>query len=251
MQLTEHVYLIGSGNMGFNLTDVFDCHIYLIDGGDELAIIDAGAGMGVPDIVRHIQAHGFELSRVRHLILSHAHGDHAGGANRLRMALDQPTIYMHKDCATFLREGDEQAFSLPGAREAGIYPADYQLEACPVDVDIQEDDHIQIGQLQLRVIDTPGHSIGHTSFLMQAAGKRILFGSDLVFFGGEILLQNIWDCDLQAQVTSLQKFRDAQIDVLLPGHLAFSLQHGQRHLDAALKAVDALQAPPNMAYPWV
>ncbi len=32
MQLTEHVYLVGSGSLGFDLTDPFDCHVYLIDG---------------------------------------------------------------------------------------------------------------------------------------------------------------------------------------------------------------------------
>jgi len=107
---------------------------------------------------------------------------------------------------------------------------------------------VTVGDLQLQTIETPGHSCGHVSYLMKHAETTILFGGDLVFFGGRILLQNIWDCDLQAQLNSLGKLRQAQIDVLLPGHLTFSLKDGQRHIDAALKIVDGLLVPPNYSY---
>ena len=38
MKLTDDVYLVGGGDYGFNLTHRLDCHTYLIDGGDELAL---------------------------------------------------------------------------------------------------------------------------------------------------------------------------------------------------------------------
>lgn len=250
MKLTERIYLVGSGNMGFNLTDGYDCHVYLLDGGDALALIDAGAGMGVPQIIDHIRGHGFALDQVGHLLLTHAHGDHAGGAARLRGALGEPVVYMHADCASFLRQGDERAISLAEAKRAGIYPADYHFEPCPVDVELHEGETITVGDLELRVIETPGHSQGHVSYLLQHKSQTILFGGDLVFFGGRILLQNTWDCDLQAHLDSLAKLREAQIDVLLPGHLTFSLKDGQRHIDAALKFVDGLLVPPNFSYGW-
>ena len=250
MKLTDRIYLVGSGLMGFGLTDDYDCHIYLIDGGDELAVIDAGAGMGVPQIVENIREHGFEPGRVRHLMLTHAHGDHAGGAARMWEALRGPRVYMHADCAPFLREGDEAAISLEDAKRVGLYPTDYRFEPCEVDVELQEEQVVTVGDLELRTIETPGHSKGHVSFLLMHGGRRILFGADLVFFGGKILLQNTWDCDLHAQIDSLVKLRDAQIDALLPGHLTFSLKNGQRHIDEALKIIDGLLIPPNLSYGW-
>ena len=48
MQLTEFVHLVGSGQSGFSLTDPLDCHVYLLDGGSELALIDTGVGRDVP-----------------------------------------------------------------------------------------------------------------------------------------------------------------------------------------------------------
>ena len=80
MQLTERVYLVGSGSVGFSITHSSDCHIYLIDGGDELALIDAGTGLGKDEILELIEAHGFSLDDVRYLFLTHYHADHAGGA---------------------------------------------------------------------------------------------------------------------------------------------------------------------------
>ena len=236
--------------MGIGLSDDYDCHVYLIDGGQELGLVDAGGGMGVPEILDHIRNDGFDPARVRHLILTHAHGDHAGGAARLVEALGGPRVYMHADSAAFVRDGNAEAVYLPQAIEAGIYPADYRFEACPVDVDLHEGDTISIGELTLRAIDTPGHCSGHMSFMMGHGGRNFFFGGDLVFFGGTILLQNIPDCDLQAQIQSLKKMRDAAVDVFLPGHLTFSLRNGQRHIDAALKIIDGLLVPPNFTYGW-
>ena len=250
MKLTDRIYLVGSGHLGFSLTDPYDCHVYLIDGGAELALIDAGAGLGVTEIVQNIRAHGFSPERVRHLILTHAHADHAGGAAKLRAALNEPAVYLHAGCAPFLRQGDEAAISLAEARRVGLYPPDYVFEPCPVAVALSADQIIKVGDLKLQVIETPGHSIGHTSFLMDHAGRRAFFGGDLVFFGGQILLQNTWDCDLRAQINSLVKLRHAAVDLFLPGHLTPSLKEGQRHIDAALKVIDGLLVPANVVYSW-
>ncbi len=250
MKLTERIYLVGSGGQGFNLTDDYDCHVYLLDGGDELALIDAGAGMGVPQIIENIRGHGFEPATVRHLLLTHAHGDHAGGAARMAAALGGPCVYMHQDCAPYLIDGDEKAISLAPAKRVGLYPEEYTFEPHPVDVQLQDSDRITVGDLELRAVSTPGHSSGHVSFLLDHNGRTEFFGGDLVFFGGRILLQNAWDCDLQAHLRSLVKLRDAKIDGFFPGHRSFCLKNGQRHIDAAVTIIDGLLVPPNFTYSW-
>ena len=106
MKLCDQIYLVGSGNQGIGISDDYDCHVYLIDGGDELALVDAGGGLDVGPILENIRHDGLDPSRVRHLLLTHAHFDHAGGAAQLRSALGDPRIYMHADCARYLREGD-------------------------------------------------------------------------------------------------------------------------------------------------
>ena len=188
-------------------------------------------------------ADGLDPSKVRHLLLTHAHGDHAGGAAGLRAALGEPSVYIHREWAATMRSGDEEAISLHEAKRVGLYPTDYRFQACPVDVELCEGVKVDLGDLTLEVIETPGHCSGHVSFLMTHEGKRILFSGDLVFFGGKILLQNIPDCDLQAQIASLKKVRDLEIDMFFPGHLTFSLRNGQRHIDEALKFVGRAPHP--------
>ena len=47
VRITDEVYLVGGGVANaFGLSNDPDCHIYLVDGGDELALIDCGMATG-------------------------------------------------------------------------------------------------------------------------------------------------------------------------------------------------------------
>src|SRR5438105_13805098 len=152
MKLSERVHLVGSGSNGFDLTDAYDCHVYLVDGGDELALIDVGAGMGAAAIVENVRRDGFDPSLIRHLILTHGHGDHAGGAARMRRLLGDPAVYASGAIADSLRQGDEKATSVDVAKQAGIYPLDYRLEPCPVDHELAEGATVEVGSLRFTVL---------------------------------------------------------------------------------------------------
>src|SRR6266576_6154632 len=92
-----------------------------------------GAGMGAAAIIANVERDGFDPARIRHLILTHGHGDHAGGAARFRKLLGEPAIHVSGVIAESLRQGDEKAMSIDVAKQAGIYPLDYHLEPFPVD----------------------------------------------------------------------------------------------------------------------
>jgi glyoxylase-like metal-dependent hydrolase (beta-lactamase superfamily II) len=250
VRLSDHVYLVGSGSNGFDLTDPYDCHVYLIDGGRELALIDVGAGMGAAGIIENVRRDSFDPARVRHLILTHGHGDHAGGAARMRKLLGEPAIYASGVIADSLRRGDEKAISIDVAKQAGIYPPDYHLEPFPVDHELEERATVEVGSLRLSVLETPGHSDGHVSLLMEDGGRTMLFAGDVIFFGGKILLQNIHDCRLDALITSLRKLRKLDVSALFPGHLTMSLSDGQRHIERANQVLDRLLIPEQMVSAW-
>lgn len=251
MKLTDRISIVGSGALGFGLTDPFDCHVYLIDGGDELAIVDTGSGFGIDMIIDNVRRDGYDPGRVAHLILTHAHGDHAGGASRMLAALPgTPAVYLSREKAEALRTGDDVAVSIDIARTIGIYPPDYTLEPCRVDVELSEGSRIQVGDLSIEVIETPGHADGHVSLLFEEAGKRQLIVGDVVFFGGKILLQAIHDCRLDRMISSLRKLRGLEIDGLFPGHLTFALSAGQQHIERANQVLDKLLIPEQMVGAW-
>ena len=236
---------MGSGRLGFDLTDEYDCHVYLVDGGAECALIDAGAGRDVDAILDHIRADGIALDRVRHLLLTHAHADHAGGAAALRERLGL-RVAASAETARFVRGGDERAISLDAARRAGVYPADYQFTACPVEAELRDGDVYQVGDLALAVIATPGHAIGQLSFGLRQPAGLDLFCGDTLFHGGKILLQNTWDCSVQDSCRSIERLAALPVAGLYPGHLAFSVQRGARPIAQALAAIQQLLPPAQL-----
>jgi glyoxylase-like metal-dependent hydrolase (beta-lactamase superfamily II) len=126
MRLTNEVYLIGSGSLGFAMTDPLDCHIYAIDGGDEIAIIDAGLGRQTERLLDHLRADGLDPARVRSIILTHAHGDHAGGLARLR-ELTGARIAVPAEAAPWVEAADEAKINL-GSQAGRFYPLDYRWQ---------------------------------------------------------------------------------------------------------------------------
>ncbi|MDQ4078424.1 MAG: MBL fold metallo-hydrolase [Chloroflexota bacterium] len=247
MRLAKGVYLVGGGDFAFNLSGRLDCHIYLIDGGSELALIDAGLGLAgsIDLVVENIREDGLDPARIGKLILTHAHADHAGGAREIRDRFYCEVLVPH-DIAYALQQADEEAISLQYAKDAGFYPPEYHFPACPVDQEVREDDVIQVGSLSLTAYETPGHSAGHISYLMRGADRTFLFGGDLVFWGGKVLLQNIPDCSIQAYADSVMKIEKLDFDALLPGHLSVSLRDGKRHIDSAAASFRKLGIPPNI-----
>lgn len=237
---------MASGSGGFDLTDPFDCHVYLLDGGDEAALIDAGIGASAEAILAAVDAAGVERERVRHLLLTHAHPDHAGGAAALKRLLPNLLVVASPHVARVVAEGDEMAMSLEPGKRAGFYPPDYRFEPCPVDGVLRADDGVAVGGLRLTALDTPGHSAGHLAFIGRIGGRTACFCGDLLFYGGLISLEANLDCSLQQYAASVERLAPAGIDALLPGHHAVSLRRGQRHVETARRRFANGFVPPSI-----
>lgn len=248
MRLTDEVYLVGGGaSLAFGLSDDPDCHVYLIDGGDELALVDCGmaAGASLDRIAANIEGEGLDPRRLRTLLLTHYHMDHAGGGARVRERFGL-RVLAPRAAAAALRSGDERAVALEVARAAGFYAADYRFVPVAVDRELDEGDRVRVGDLELAVHDTPGHCDGHASFLLQGRDRRYLFAGDAVFCGGRVVLQNIHDCSIPASAASIRKLAALDFEALLPGHAAIALSDGPRHVRLAAEACDRLFVPRNL-----
>jgi hydroxyacylglutathione hydrolase len=245
MKLTEKVFLVGSGNNGFEMTDSYDCHVYLIDGGDELALIDIGSGMGVSLILQNIEKHGFNLKHLKYLFLTHPHADHAGGTAHLKEIFDIRVV-ASKGCAELLHAGDEDGINLTLARESGMYPEDYQLNPCKIDIEVSDGDLIKVGDFELKVIETPGHCETHLSYYTKIGDRNVLFAGDTIFNKGKILLINTHDCNLQAYSNTALKLAKLDVDVLLPGHELLVLKDGNKHIVKAASIFENMGVPQNI-----
>jgi hydroxyacylglutathione hydrolase len=247
MKLTQTAYVVGGGRFGFGLSGVLDCHVYLLDAGSEYILIDPGLGLGDDFIMvlENIRTDGLDARKIRKMILTHYHCDHIGAAKEAQARLDCE-VWASRLAAPAIRQGDEKAVALDVAKGAGFYPADYHLPPCPVHRELAEDDVIHVGDLTLKVFETPGHCDGHLSFLITGGDRTYLLGADLVFWGGRILLQTIHDCRIPEYAQSVFKVEPLEFDALLPGHLQISLREGKRHIVQAAQAFRQLGVPPNL-----
>lgn len=90
-RIADEVFLVGGGpTLAFGLSNDPDCHVYLMDGGDELALVERGVAEGgsLEGIASNVAAECLDRTRIstllRHPPLGGEHRE-AGGA-RLRRA---------------------------------------------------------------------------------------------------------------------------------------------------------------------
>lgn len=137
-----------------------------------VTLVDAGLKQAPKRIVAALAELGKQPDDVKRIVLTHAHYDHAGGAQRLRERTGAP-VSVHHDDAGFARSGTPPPpdRSSIGARVLAFLPGGGWDE-------IEVDEEIADGQLLdvaggLRVVHTPGHTPGHVSLLHEPSGTLV------------------------------------------------------------------------------
>jgi len=249
MRLTRHVYLVGSGSSGVRLTAEADCHVYLVASAKgELALIDSGSGLSTEAILNQITQEGFELSKIKAVLCTHVHPDHAGGLAELRERLGCEILVPDAEAQAF-ETNDEVALGLAEARRAGIYGPEFSIRPCPVDHRVRHGEEFAIGELRIKAMHVPSHSVGSTCYLLQEghSGRRILFSGDVIFADGRLGLLNCTGSSLENYRRYLRRLRGLAIDALLPGHYRFVLSQGQDDIDRACQTLESsLFIPPSI-----
>lgn len=244
MKIRSGLHLVGSGRSGFDLTEAFDCNIFMVGTEAGYVLFDSGAGRDPDGILEEIKRDGIDPSDVTTLFLTHGHVDHSGGVEPLRQRLPQLTVAAGPKTAAILKTGDERLISLDRAR-GRFYPQDYLWTAPMVDRVLTPDQPGRVGDLSVTLVETPGHSDDHVSYLLRQGDWTALIGGDALFAGGKVILQDIPDCDVAATIATVRKLATLSFDAFLPGHGAFSLVAGTRHVEAALVYADRGLPPPS------
>lgn len=217
-RIVTDFYLVGQGALT-NLTYLVDC------GPEGVAIIDPTFESEVNQTLANVEQCGFSRNKIRWVINTHCHTDHAMADARFRQMGAQILIH----------EADADAVE-KGSRITGYYRVaqqrndpTFKFPPCKVDRRLSDGEELRLGNKLFHVIHTPGHTPGSASFLVQIDGKNLLISGDTVFYDGMLGLQIIPYADNRRYLASLEKLRgfvlDAPIrwDVLLPGHGAIAM----------------------------
>lgn len=246
MKLTENIYMVASGKWGFGITHELDCNVYLIDTGAGCILIDSGVGMDTDRMDAIIKSHGFELSDIKMLFLSHYHGDHACGAARIHEATGCK-VYAPAKEAEAIAIGDETATSV-GPSKGGLYPIDFQYPKCPGVIGLEDGDTVSLGNVTVKVFMVPGHSLCDMVMYAEIDGKKCMFTADTVFVMGQVLIQSLHDVSLYPYACAMKKLAELEVDALFPGHGVFCLEGGSAHIKTCNAKFASGLIPPQLYY---
>lgn len=218
-------------------------NVYLLVSGEKLALVDSGVVGDVDQIVSQLKEAGFALPQLQHIVLTHAHGDHTGGAAELAR-LSGAQVLAHRVEAPFI----ERTIPMPAAsliKRVMNWLSDhimFRLSPCKVDLLLDDGQTIDaMGGIQ--VIHAPGHTPG--SMCLYHPERRILFCGDALFNanpisrrpGLQLPMQLIsWD-NAQAR-HSVGTLSELAIDALYCGH-------GEPVLDEPAEKIRALLREEN------
>lgn len=130
------------------------------------AIIDPGQESTGP-VLNYLRKQDLNPEKI---LLTHSHMDHIADVKALKVACDNIPVYIHGNDAPNLRN--------PGSD--GL-PLMFTVTPCEPDVFINDGDVIEVGNIKLQVIHTPGHSPGGVCFY--DAKNHLLFSGDTLFQG--------------------------------------------------------------------
>ena len=194
-KLDEGTWLIAEGE---GSTGVY---MYLLEGDREAVLIDTGMGtIPLDEIIRTL------TDKPISVILTHGHVDHIGSSGLFEI------VYMNpKDRELYKLHGSPQMRSL--------FTKEKVNPLTPVErlIPIQEGQIFDLGGRTLRIIDTPGHTVGCVSIL--DVERRWLFTGDTCC-RAHVLLQMDYNAGLEAYQKSIEKLLslEGEYDITWPGH---------------------------------
>lgn len=143
-----------------------------------LAMVDCGPEGVFDHLVEGIRALGRRPEEVRHLLLTHIHLDHAGGAWRWAREFGT-TVYVHPLGAPHLLHPARlvaSATRIYGDRMGSLWG---RIEPVPADRlrTVEDDEVLTLGAVRVTALTTPGHAPHHHAWWLAAEGA--LFAGDV------------------------------------------------------------------------
>ena len=168
MRLTEDIYLVGSAEFG--LSNAYDCHVYLLDGGEEATLIDCGVGYDTGQIIRNIEKY-IDIEKVKKVYLTHLHADHCGGGRDLQ-ELGIEIVAPRNEWEDMQAHPDEVREAYEISRNSGCYPEGKEFIFPNPDVYVTYGEELKVGKYTLRCIELRGHSAGLMAYFLDDGSTR-------------------------------------------------------------------------------
>ncbi len=189
-RLAGNVYFVGEHRAS--------CH--MIDTGDGLILIDVGYEETADIVIESLNTLGYDVKDVKYILLSHGHGDHSDGVPKI-VALSGAKSFMFQEDDRYLK---------------GFLP----------DVYFNDGDVIKLGNTEILVLHTPGHTEGVASFFFDVEEKGKTYRAAM--FGGAGIGQmkksylDRRDCTYRQRgqfFESIERLKKERVDIFIGNHV--------------------------------
>ncbi len=210
-----------------------DAHtnFYVVQDGDRLTVVDACTPASWATLRALLDAIGRRLDDVAALVLTHAHYDHVGFAERARKELGVP-VWVHEDDVPLARHpmlyGRERSLVnyLPNPRFWPIVAGFLRTRAFFAE-GVKEPRRFENGSLDVpgrpQVVPTPGHTLGHCC--LHFADRNTLIAGDAIVMldpytvrPGPRLVARAATADVERNMRSLDAIAETGAQTVLTGH---------------------------------
>ncbi len=177
----------------------------LIEAPQGLILIDPNSAASLAENWAMIEGAGQDPRRVKYILPTHEHGDHAPGAALWRV-ITGAQVVASAEMAYVLQH------HIPGGTGYGFHPP------VPTDIVLTEDKDLDLAGLKVRAIRLPGHTYGSMGWVFQKGGQTYVSTGDLIMPGGVLGYSGSLDFSAQDVLKSLKKLAALRPDVVLGGH---------------------------------
>ena len=196
-------------------------NVFLVQDGDEAALIDSGFGDEQSVAARREFLRSRPRLWLRYIVLTHHHFDHSSGASDFK-ADTGAEVVLHRDEEKFLldpRSEAPQDFEEMWEKEEvrrGMQALREKAARTPPDVRAGDGDVLRVGGLTIEVVHTPGHTLGSVCLYLRE--ERALFTGDTVLGLGTVAVSPPPYGDMGLYIQSLERLKRLDAALLLPGH---------------------------------
>ncbi|MET0323100.1 MAG: MBL fold metallo-hydrolase [Duganella sp.] len=160
---------------------------FLVNTGSKLVLVDTGAGAlfgaALGKLLDNIKAAGYQPEQIDDILITHLHPDHVGGLMvNSKIAFPNAVVHADKRDADFwlseanMAKADKDKVGYFQGAIASLSPYVKAGKFKPFD----QDGEVVPG---LSAVATPGHTAGHTVYVAQSKGKKLVFIGDLIHVG--------------------------------------------------------------------
>jgi len=219
MQITDRIHSIPAEQAFY--TGPQSPNVFFVRDGDEAALIDSGFG-DEPSVKARVDYLAEQTGvRVKYIVLTHHHFDHTSGAKQLR-DVTGAQVTLHPQEEAWLRDWQSEApqdIEIPEeAKDLREKIAKFREQAAEAEPDVMmnDGDEFKVGGVTLRIVHTPGHTLG--SVCIYIPEEKALFTGDTALGLGTVAISPPPHGDMALYLQSLARLQTLDCDVMLPGH---------------------------------